>query len=323
MRLSEQEIKSSSMIKVAAIGECMVEMQPLGDGMYRRAYAGDTFNMAQYLAWLGADQGIQVSYVTVLGQDKFGREMLEAWEENGLDTSLVMTSPVDHTGLYIADVDDQGNRDYVFYRLNSAARKLFHQIDSNKILSQVLNCHMIYVSAITMMILSDQDRQRMVDIFALAREKGIQTVFDTNYRASGWKSPAEAALWITTIMAHTDIVLPTNDENRQMFGDSDDQATLERFKLLGINEIVVKCGNKECLIWDRNDQISVPAIQGIDVVDTTSAGDSFNAAYLCGRLKGLTPQQAAKNGHRLAAEVIQHRGAIIPKNKVTDLNLMK
>lgn len=180
---------------------------------------------------------------------------------------------------------------------------------------------MIYVSAVTLMILSDEDRQRLIHIFALARDKGIQTVFDTNYRKAGWHSPAEAALWITSIMAHVDIVLPTNDENQEVFGDINDQATLDRFKALGTKEIVVKCGNQDCLIWADGEQSSAPAQQNIHVVDTTSAGDSFNAAYLFSRLKGLTPQQSAQNGHILAAEVIQHRGAIIPRDKVVALGL--
>ncbi len=49
-------------------------------------------------------------------------------------------------------------------------------------------------------------------------------------------------------------------------------------------------------------------------VDTTAAGDSFNAGYMSARLSGQNPADAATNGHQLAAEVIQHRGAIMPRN---------
>jgi len=47
-------------------------------------------------------------------------------------------------------------------------------------------------------------------------------------------------------------------------------------------------------------------------IDTTSAGDSFNAGYLAARFEGQDPEQAARLAHRLASIVIQHRGAIVP-----------
>jgi 2-dehydro-3-deoxygluconokinase len=308
------------MIKIAAIGECMVEMQPMGEGLYRRAHAGDTFNMAQYLAWLSEGKDILVSYVTVLGQDKFGAEMLHEWQQNNIDTSLVITMREKNTGMYFADLDQKGNRDYTFYRADSAARQLFRQPDSARVFAKIMNYDMIYASAITLMILNDEDRQKLVDLFAAARAKNIRTVFDTNYRKSGWISTDEAAMWITQIMRHADIVLPTDDENQVIFGDETPQHTLERIQALGVSEIAVKCGGEQCLVWAHDHESAVPARSGITVLDTTSAGDSFNAAYLYTRLLGLSPEIAAANGHTLAAEVIQHRGAIIPKDKLPELS---
>ena len=57
----------------------------------------------------------------------------------------------------------------------------------------------------------------------------------------------------------------------------------------------------------------VPIPRKVDALDTTAAGDSFNAGYLAARLKGQAPTAAAVQGHRLASEVIRHRGAIIPR----------
>ena len=69
------------------------------------------------------------------------------------------------------------------------------------------------------------------------------------------------------------------------------------------------------------DETLVPAEQVRQIVDTTAAGDSFSAAYLACRLQGGEPQQAARWGHTLAAEVVQHPGALIPAAAMPSLNM--
>ncbi len=301
------------MTKVSAIGECMIEMVQQENGLYKSAYAGDSFNMTQYLAWIGKDLGVEAGYVTVLGRDRKGRAMLKAWEDSGIDVSTVMTTDAKNTGLYFADTDAMGNRDYTFYRSDSAAKLLFNLRHSEAIFAQVLKSDVIYASAVTLMILNDTDRQKLVDFFKTAKKAGLKTVFDTNYRASGWVDRTEAAKWMNAIMQECALVFATDDENREVFGDYTQHDTVERLQKMGIPEIVVKCGGERCLISFEEKIIEVPAILGIKVVDTTSAGDSFAAAYMAGRFNGLTCEKAAEWGHILAAEVIQHRGALIPK----------
>ncbi|MBI1326160.1 MAG: sugar kinase [Alphaproteobacteria bacterium] len=305
---------------VAAIGECMIEMQPAGDGTYRQSCGGDTLNMAWYLGRIGKAHEIEASYVTALGQDRFSRAMLEYWQTSGLDTSTVATTEKRNAGLYFADTDKDGNRDYTFFRDNSAARIFFQLPESAEILEKIQSYDLVYASAISLMILSNDDRQKLIALFKKLRAKGVKTVFDTNYRAAGW-GKEEAAAWMTNMMMQSDIVLPTNDENQTVFGDETPLATLERIKALGAKEIIVKCGKKNALIWESGMEKhgEIPPRPAIKAVDTTAAGDSFNAAYLCGRLLGKTMQESALWGHKLAAEVIQHRGALIPLEKIPAL----
>jgi 2-dehydro-3-deoxygluconokinase len=83
----------------------------------------------------------------------------------------------------------------------------------------------------------------------------------------------------------------------------------------GIGEIVVKNGSKAALVDAQEIRAAVPVPKTVKPVDTTAAGDAFNAAYLAARLKGAEPLAAARAAHVLAAEVIRHRGAIIPRPK--------
>ena len=295
----------------ASIGECMVQMLQQPDGRYIRNYAGDTHSAAQYMAWLGKDHDIQSGYVSVLGRDKFGTQMLTDWKDNGLDTSLVMTTGQKNTGLYFADTDESGIRDYTYYRSDSAARLLFRLPESAAILSNLMNYTMIHASAITLMILEDSDKEKLVNLFESAQEHGIKTAFDTNYRPSGWPSAAKAKEWIDAILRHTDIALPTDDENADLYGDKSPEDTAKRILKTGATEVAVKCGPNGCILANEKEQIHVASVPDIQVVDTTAAGDSFTAGYLLARLCDKPLHEAGAFGHNVAAQVIQHQGALI------------
>jgi len=82
-----------------------------------------------------------------------------------------------------------------------------------------------------------------------------------------------------------------------------------------LTDIVLPTANDERLLFaDDTATTHVPPVLVREVVDTTAAGDSFNSVYLAARFGGACPEDAAKNGSRLAAMVVQHRGAIIPRN---------
>ena len=83
----------------------------------------------------------------------------------------------------------------------------------------------------------------------------------------------------------------------------------------GVSEIAVKNGPKPALVDAQGVRAEVPVPKTVKPVDTTAAGDAFNAAYLAARLKGAEPVAAARAAHVLAAEVIRHRGALIPRAK--------
>jgi 2-dehydro-3-deoxygluconokinase len=99
-----------------------------------------------------------------------------------------------------------------------------------------------------------------------------------------------------------------------LWGDPSPEATVERLQAFGIGEIVVKNGPNSALVAAGGRQEFVPSIEVADPVDTTAAGDSFNAGYIAARLSGETPAAAAAAGHKLAGEKVRHRGAIMPRN---------
>src|SRR5215470_14316913 len=112
-------------MKVASIGECMIEFSAAGGGLFARGFGGDTLNTALYLSRLG----IATSYVTALGDDHLSVTMLAAWRAEGIATDEVMRLPGRVPGLYMIERDARGERSFLYWRDRAPAREFFDRAD--------------------------------------------------------------------------------------------------------------------------------------------------------------------------------------------------
>lgn len=298
--------------KIAIIGECMVELQRRGVSL-KQSFGGDTLNTALYLARLADTKKLGVSYVTALGEDPFSQQMVQAWQAEGVDTHLVLRLKDKMPGLYHIETDDNGERRFFYWRSDSAAKYMFEQPESTYLIEALMTYHAVYLSGITLAILTKQGRDTLFEVLQTFKQRGGKVFFDNNYRPLLWASKDEAEKYHREILKLTDIALLTFDDEQALFGDEKVEQCITRAKQLGVAEVVVKQGDKACIVVSENgmDHISPNKVES--VIDTTAAGDSFSAGYLARRLTGGNPAQSAIMGHKLAGEVIQHRGAIIPK----------
>src|SRR6201999_4597116 len=116
-------------MKVAAIGECMIEFSQMPDGAFRRGFGGDTLNTALYLARLGID----TCYVTALGDDGLSEEMLKTWRSEGIDTDLVIRASGRLPGLYMIERDPRGERTFLYWRDRAPAREFFEHANTTQL----------------------------------------------------------------------------------------------------------------------------------------------------------------------------------------------
>lgn len=299
--------------RFAAIGECMLELSPQEDGRYAMGFAGDTYNVAVYLARCSSPEDIVVEYVSALGDDPYSEQMMAAWQQERVGHALVQRLPGKMPGLYVIHNDQVGERSFYYYRAQSAARFMFKCEHTEAFCASLERCDFLYFSAITLAILDDDSRAVLSQTLARARSKGAVICFDTNYRTKLWSSKELAQTVVTQFLSTVDIALPSFDDEQTLFGDADMDAVAQRFHAQGVKEVVVKKGSFGYLLSTPESRKTVQVDSVKKVVDATSAGDSFNGAYLAGRFSGLNREDAAEKAARVAAEVIAHRGAIIEK----------
>jgi 2-dehydro-3-deoxygluconokinase len=295
------------MIRVASIGECMIELSEAAGGLLSRSYGGDTLNTAVYLARLG----VAVDYVTALGDDPWSDEMLSAWRAEGVGTGYVVRVPGRLPGLYLISTDAGGQRRFSYWRDSSPARLLFELPQTPAIATALSEYDVIYLSGITLSLYGEAGRKRLFEVLDAARTRGRRVAFDTNFRTRGWPDRALAKAAFRAALGRADIVLASTEDLELLFGKA---GTSELPIANPRIEVVVKLAEPAVQLSYGGKQQTIAAEPASDVVDTTAAGDSFAAAYLAARLAGAEPAVAAMAGHRLAGAVVRHRGAIIPRS---------
>ncbi|KQA27205.1 ketodeoxygluconokinase [Vibrio metoecus] len=308
---------------IAIVGECMIELNGKPFGAMHQTFGGDTLNAAVYLR-RGCEANtkpddIKVSYVTALGADPISSGMLSRWEEEGVATELVLRDPTRTPGLYLIQLDDQGERTFLYWRNQSAARYLLQHPDFSRIKQALNQVDMVFLSGITLAILPVEDRIALLNLLVELKANGVEIAFDSNFRPALWpQDDHHTVKEIYQVMYQlTDVALVTFDDEQWIWGDSTPEQTIQRLTALGVQKCIVKLGAEGCLIQDSSASIfapqAVPTQPVEQVVDTTSAGDSFNGGFLSAYLAGADLATACQRGNALAGTVIQHRGAIIPK----------
>lgn len=291
------------MTRFVSIGECMVEGAPDAPAL---AFAGDTFNTAWYLAQLAP--GWQVDFVTTVGADATSEAFTGFAAGSGIGTQHITRHPTRGLGRYQIELTD-GERAFRYQRDSSAARTLAD--DPDALTEALMGADIVFFSGITLAILNEDAREVLIDAISEAQAGGALVAFDPNIREALWDDLEDMRGSVMEAALSSEIVLPSFDEEARHFGDKSPEATVARYLSAGATSVVVKNGAGPV-------HYSCGGVAGVvtpeaasKVVDTTAAGDSFNAAFLAGLIAGTAPDAAVKQASALAAKVIQHPGALV------------
>ncbi len=297
-------------MKLLCIGEVMAELRREQSGDWAVGFAGDTFNTAVYCARrMGSANA--VGYMTRVGTDPLSDDLVAFAKAEGLPDALIARDPSRQIGIYSVSTDPAGERSFHYWRNASAARAMF---DGEVALPAA---EVIYLSGISLAILPPEARDRLIAALTVLRASGkSQVAFDSNYRPRLWEDVATARRVMTAMWKITDIAMPSIDDEMALHGDATEEAVIARFAAGRWRGCAIKRGARGPID---------PALPPTDLpqfapatrlVDTTAAGDSFNAGYLAAYLTGASSADRLLAGHDLASRVVGVRGAIAPRGQI-------
>ncbi|WP_460274345.1 sugar kinase [Celeribacter sp. ULVN23_4] len=300
------------MKRFLAIGECMLELSAAGEALWQMGIAGDTLNTAWYARACLSDDWA-VAYGTKIGNDVFSQRVPRFLKEAGIETDRLAYHPSRAVGLYAITLD-KGERSFTYWRDTSAARTLAD--DPVQLRAMAQDAHVIHVSGITLAILPPEGRDALLAELARRRAEGCVTVLDPNVRPKLWPDMKTAAESLTAAAHVSQIVLPSFDDEQMCFGDADPGETLDRYLNAGAQTVVVKNGGGDIVVGHEGRTHRFDGLTRVTPIDTTGAGDSFNGAFIARLAMGASLSDAVATGHRIAMQVVRHRGALMPHSEL-------
>lgn len=289
------------MAKILSIGEVMLEMCDMGNGLYKKSFAGDSFNVAHYLNVV-TDGRHQVEYLTAVGMDAESESCLQFLLQQGVATTRCLRDPNHNIGLFILSNDEDGEKLYGYWRGDSAARHLFDEIQN--LSGYDLICFSGITAAITI------NKKHLIQSLAAAKENRPETqfVYDFNHRKLLW-GIASARDFAEQILAHMAIVKISDEELNDLFQRTTVSALSKQYPN---PEWVFTCGKQKGEVWQNGSMLAQHLFAPVEqVLDSSAAGDSFIATYIAAKLAGATALDCLKQGHAVASQVVCGKGSIV------------
>lgn len=288
---------------VVALGEAMLEFNQTtpGQPQYLQGFGGDTSNAAI----AAARAGVRTAYLTRLGRDAFGDELMALWEREGVDTSGIERDAQAPTGIYFVTHGARGH-EFSYRRAGSAASLMTPQWLPRAL---VRESKILHVSGISLAI-SPGARDTAFEAMAEAHRAGTLVSFDSNLRLKLW-SLDDARTAIVRAASQCDLFLPSVEDVTALNGLADPDAIIDWAHALGARQVVLKLGGDGAIASDgqRRERI---AGHRVSAVDATGAGDCFCGNLLARIALGDSLGDAARYANAAAAVAVQGFGAVAP-----------
>ena len=285
------------MYDAVALGELLIDFTCVNtdaDG-YPAMAAHPGGAPANYLAALSAF-GAKTALIGKVGDDSFGALLKSTLEKAGIDASGIVSDGSVFTTLAFVLLDENGDRDFSFSRKPGADTCLrYEEID----LGLIDRTKVFHFG--TLSLTDEPSRTSTYRAVEYAKSLNKVITFDPNLRKPLWSDLSEAKKQIDWGLGMADIVKISDEEVSFMWGLSPEEGAGYIIDTCGAKLVFVTCGADGCFYMNKNASGFVPALGGIDVTDTTGAGDIFFGSAMYKILKsGRAPGELDENDLRRA-----------------------
>jgi sugar/nucleoside kinase (ribokinase family) len=314
-----------AVVQLVSIGDANVELvfSPLDEmprfgqevvvsDLHFRA-AGSAANFALCSASLGVKTG----FTGRLAVDFFGEVVLKAFRDANVDTQCLQLVEDSTTGVTAAMIRQDGERGFVTYQGTIAELE-------TKALETCLqsNTPPRWVHLAGYHLLKSLQGKPAKQLLKLAQSRGATTSLDTGWDPDNWSG--QTVEEILDLLSHVDVFFPNTDEVKALTGDDNPRKGAAKLLDSGAPTLVVKLGAKGCLLATKKDMHLVPGFK-VPVVDTTAAGDAFDAGFAVSMISGATMGRAAVFANAVAALRVSRRSdqSLFPTLQETSAFLMR
>ena len=293
-------------IKICAIGECMMELTNTKMELYSQSIAGDTLNFTSYL-----DKKIfDSSYFTAVGTSEISKRVISFLKERNIKTNLVSRINSHEVGLYLIENSKSGEKIFYYWRDNSAAKFFFNNRNIKKFKNQLEKFDYVYFSGITLSLFENNNFHNFIILLELLKKKQVKIIFDFNIRIKRW-SKKKLFSYFSKSIPYVDILFASGQDLNFLKGNASLKTFTNLIKKYNIKHGIYRNSARLNYSFYKNERYFIINKVKSKVIDTSGAGDGYNAAYISNFIKFNNPQKALHAASQIGAKIVMKKGAIV------------
>ena len=262
------------MIDVVALGELLIDFtcRSVDSEGYPTMEAHPGGAPANFLAAL-TKFGAKTAMLGKVGNDAFGKMLVGTLNNAGIGTDGMVIDDRVFTTLAFVTLDASGDREFSFARKPGADTQIRFDELNLRLIDEAKVFHFGTLSQT-----AEPARSATVQAVAYAKKQGKLVTYDPNLRKPLWSSLDEAKEQMIWGLKQADVVKISDEEVEFLFGLGVEEGAAYILENYGVQLVFVTCGAEGCYFANGSASGHVPSLSGIQVVDTTGAGDIFGGS---------------------------------------------
>ena len=293
-------------INVCSIGEAMIEISNIKNSLYNQSYAGDTLNFCNYLD----KKKLNAFFLSAIGKSEINQSLLNFVKSKKISTKYIKQINQFELGLYLIKNKDNGEKQFFYWRDESAAKQYFNNIDFLNLYKELKNFDYIYFSGITLSIIHISKLNNFTKLLNLLKSKKIKIVFDFNIRPSRWNKK-NLNIFLDSVLKFVDICFLSGEDMNYWKNKNNIKSYEQIVRKYKLKHSIFRKNAKFTYVFLNKTRYVFKNKLLKTVVDTSGAGDGFNAAYLSNFIVNNDPVLALKAGSSLGSKIVMKKGAIV------------